>query len=76
MKSINDLNRLVELITRHRLPKEQILFMEVEAYNKTQRFLKNLGSSGVLSVKLPDSNPEIECDVLKFGKCTFYIVQY
>lgn len=76
MTSFDDLTRLVELIIRHRLETTQTLFMEIEQWNKAQRWLKNLGSSGPMSVKLPGSNPELECMTLHYGNCTFYIVQY
>ena len=76
MKNFNDLQRLVELMVRHRLPKTVTLFMEIEDYNKMHNFLKNLGSSGVTSAKLPGANPELDCDVLQYNNYTFYIVHY
>ncbi len=76
MKNMNDLNRLVELLVRHRFPKEQILFMEIGEYNQTMNFLKNLGSSGAQSYKLITAEPEIECVSISYAGYTFNIVSY
>ena len=76
MKSIEDLNRLVGLLIHHHLPKEQTLWMGIEEYNETNRFLRNLGSSGVLSVKLDGTIPKLECIRIIYGGYTFNIVNY
>lgn len=76
MNSIHDLQRLQEIIVRHRLPKEQTLFMEVGEYNKTMNFLKNLGSSGVQQATLKEANPELECVRINYGGIVFNIIQY
>lgn len=76
MKSFKDLDRLVEIIVHHHLPKEQILFMGLEEYTETNEFLKNLNSSGVKSVTLPGSDPDLQVQTLKYAGCTFHILNY
>lgn len=76
MKSFNDLDRLVGLLVSHRMPREQTLFMEIEEYNETLSFLKNLGSSVVASATLSASEPALECVKIVYAGYTFNIVNY
>lgn len=76
MTSMNDLHRLIEILTRHRMPKEQIIWLEIEQYIKWMNVLKNLGSAGAVTTTLPNSNPPMECITMKYGQFVFYIIQY
>lgn len=76
MKSLEDLNRLLNVLSRHKMPTEQILWMGIDEYSDTCAFLNKLGSDGVRSVSLADSNPELECIRIVYGGYTLNIVNY
>ena len=76
MENFQGMQRLTELIYKHRLPTTQTIFLDIVSYNKAQQWLKNFGSSAVQSVKLEGANPELQVDQVVYGNCTFNIICY
>ncbi len=54
MKSFEEFKRLCEYVIENHLPREIVLYMNRKDKIETDCFLKNLGSSGVSSSKIPN----------------------
>lgn len=72
MKSLDELHALATFIITNKLPKDQIIFLTLLQRLETDRFLKNLGSSGVLQMNYKDT--DVKCDTLHYGGITFYLI--
>jgi len=78
MKSLPEFDSLVGIILTHRLPRELPLFMNEDAYNQANDFLKTLGSGNIKSVKFVYGGEEKDLDIIKihYGGCIFNIIKY
>lgn len=74
--TIKDLDRLVELLLRHGMAKDQNLFVGAEEYNKWISFLKNLGSGTSVKLNVEGANPELICDRICYAGFNFNLIQY
>jgi hypothetical protein len=73
MKNLKELEAIARIIIEHNLPKTQILFMDFDEKRETDQLLKNLGSSGINSLKIPTT--ELLCDSIMYCNIKFYIVE-
>ncbi len=68
------INSLVSKVQQYGLPNEQILWVDLESYNKWNNYIKNLGSGNSFIATVPCT--ETECVAFKMNNITFYILQY
>ena len=72
MKNFKELEAICDLIIDNNMPKQHVLVMNKEEYNDTRIMLKTIGSKGVSTTVVPNTN--ITCDILIYAGITFYIV--
>lgn len=72
MNSFKQLDAIADIIIKHNLPKEHIVFLNHFERRQTDKFLKSLGSSAVSSLKYKDTS--MICDSFIYGRITFYLV--
>lgn len=71
-ESFKDMDRLIDFLIIARQPKNQIIYLGNSEYERTNKFFDTLGSSGVVSVPLP--NTAIGCMKVVYRGFDFNIV--
>lgn len=71
-----ELDEIIDNFIANKAPNDQMVFMGSRAYGVISKFLKNLGSSGVTSVRLniDGRSFDFECEQLKYRGWTFDFV--
>ncbi len=72
MNTCAELDSIVEIINKHNLPKEQILFMSKEEKRETYQFIKTFGVDGIGLTHFPNTN--LFCHKFQWGMVMFYLV--
>jgi hypothetical protein len=72
MNTCAEIDAICDLIEKHNLPKEQILFMNKGEYKETFNFIKQFGSDGISITNVP--NTDLTCHKFQWARIVFYLV--